>query len=227
MIRFEKVQFAYPRSSFVFHIARLMLQQGERVALTGVSGSGKTTLLHLAAGLLTPQSGSITTAGCALQALNPRARSAFRLQHIGLVFQSFELLPHLDAFDNILLPIRLNTHRPSGATTLGQAQGNARTLASSLGIEPSLRRRPDQLSQGEQQRVGIARALVAGPQVVLADEPTGNLDRDTKIRAVEVMLDECSRRNATLLMATHDLELAHRFDRQLSTVDLVLSGQPE
>ena len=215
VIHFQDVQFAYLNSSFALEIDDFALEQGECMALTGASGSGKTTFLHLAAGLIATERGTIVTASTPLETMNGRARSAFRIQHIGLVFQTLELLPHLHALDNLLLPFRLSAHHRLTAAT----HQEARELARSLGIEHALDRRPDQLSQGEQQRVAIGRALITQPNVILADEPTGNLDAHTKHVVVDLLLDQCAERNMTLLMATHDVDLVKRFDRTQSIHD--------
>ncbi|MCA9179695.1 MAG: ABC transporter ATP-binding protein [Planctomycetales bacterium] len=212
MLDFRDVQFDYGGSGFSLRVRRFELPRGARWALTGPSGSGKTTLLHLAGGVLAATRGEVTVAGRSLRGLGDRRRAAIRLRHVGMVFQSFELLPHLRAIDNILLPFRLCSSLPLTV----EAREFARQLASALGIEPLLRRYPHQLSHGERQRVSIARALVTQPQVVLADEPTGSLDPSTKREVLTLLLRECERMGATLLMATHDHGLLGQFDGAVS-----------
>lgn len=187
---------------------------GECVALIGASGSGKTTLLQLAGGILGVAGGSIQVAQQSLGTMPEARRRKFRLANIGFVFQSFELLPHLTVEENLLLPIHLL--QPKRLST--QVQSRVDELCENLSLSRSIRkRRPDRLSQGERQRVAIGRALVTQPSVVLADEPTGNLDPALKRSVVELLLNQCRENNATLVMATHDLSGIDRFDSSHET----------
>lgn len=229
MLTLSQVQFRYPHSDFSLRVARLHVAAGECVALTGPSGSGKTTLLHLAAGLLVPSAGGVSRAANAdapleapgargagrvivdnveLSAQSEAARRRFRLTRLGLVFQSFELLPHLSARDNIELPSRL-------AGLLSSYEERLAPLAETLGITALLDRYPTRLSHGECQRIAIARAMLHGPAMLLADEPTGNLDPGKKQAVVELLLEACRDRGAAVLMATHDMELLAMFDRNI------------
>ena len=177
--------------------ASLRIECGERVALLGESGSGKSTLLNLIAGLETPDGGSVHILGEEMSALDADARARLRRERIGFVFQSFHLLPFLDAVRNVAVPLLLGGMRSRAA--LAQA---AHEL-DSVGLGARLHDRPQQLSGGEQQRVALARALVHRPAIVLADEPTGNLDPDSAHRALEQMVTAIAEREATLLLVTH------------------------
>ena len=214
MIRIEKLDFAYPQGPFRLVIDALEIESGESVAFIGPSGSGKTTLLHLAAGIITPEKGRIVTGGREVSALQDGARRDFRIRHVGLVFQEFELLEYLDVNDNILLAYRINR---SLALT-AEVRRRARELADDVGIGDKLDRDVRRLSQGERQRVALCRALLSDPQLVLADEPTGNLDPENK----ELVLDILFRyaRNATLVTVTHDHTVLDRFDRVIDFAEL-------
>jgi putative ABC transport system ATP-binding protein len=177
--------------------ASLRIECGERVALLGESGSGKSTLLNLIAGLETPDDGSVHILDEEMSALDADARARLRRERIGFVFQSFHLLPFLDAVRNVAVPLLLGGMRSRAA--LAQA---AHEL-DSVGLGARLHDRPQQLSGGEQQRVALARALVHRPAIVLADEPTGNLDPDSAHRALEQMVTAIAEREATLLLVTH------------------------
>ncbi|MHC4972252.1 MAG: ABC transporter ATP-binding protein [Planctomycetota bacterium] len=214
MIRIEKLDFAYPQGPFRLVVDDLDVETGQSVAFIGPSGSGKTTLLHLAAGIITPEQGRIVTGGHEVSALPDGARRDFRIRHVGLVFQEFELLEYLDVNDNILLPYRINR----SLTLTPEVRRRARELAADVGIGDKLDRDVRRLSQGERQRVALCRALLAEPQLVLADEPTGNLDPENK----ELVLDILFRyaRDATLVTVTHDHTVLDRFDRVIDFAEL-------
>ncbi len=204
---------------FALCIDELLVATGESVAFVGPSGSGKTTLLHLVAGILTPKAGQVHVAGEDLAALDDASRRAFRVGKIGLVFQEFELLEYLSVIDNILLPYRIH---PSLRLDRA-ARDRARALAERLGIGDKLARRPGSLSQGERQRAAVCRALVTGPSLLLADEPTGNLDPVNTGLVLEALFELAAESGATLLTVTHDHELLPRFDR---VVDFKVFQQP-
>ena len=208
MIEVSQLDFAYDGQGFHLRIDQFSIAAGRRVALIGPSGSGKSTLLHLSAGIILPPTGKVHVDGRDLTQLGRAARNNFRIAKIGLVFQSFELLEYLTVLDNLLLPFRLN--RTLHLTA--EVQQRAKQLADDLEIADKLARRPRQLSQGERQRVAIGRALIAEPALVLADEPTGNLDPTNKKRVVDLMLDNAAQRGATVVMATHDHGLLDRFE---------------
>lgn len=184
----------------------LTLQSGETLALTGESGSGKSTLLHLIGGLDTPDRGQILHEGRDIAALDDAGRAALRRGTVGVVFQQFNLIPSLRVADNIAFQARLaGQHDPDWDTA----------LADRMGLTPHLAKYPEQLSGGQQQRVAIARTLAPKPRVVLADEPTGNLDEATAKTVLDLMLELVAETGAGLLMVTHSEVLAGRMTRRL------------
>ena len=198
------------------------LAAGERVFLHGPSGSGKSTLLALIGGVLTPTAGTVEVAGQTLGALSAAARDRYRADHIGFIFQLFNLLPYLSARDNILLPCRFSAARRvrlqrGGRTAVAEVQ----RLAAHLDLPPDLLDRPaSALSVGQQQRVAAARALIGQPGLVVADEPTSALDADRQAAFLDLLLAECAAAGAALLFVSHDARLATRFDRMLSLNDI-------
>ncbi|HBE69703.1 MAG TPA: ABC transporter ATP-binding protein [Planctomycetaceae bacterium] len=204
----SQLEFAYPGSDFRIRIDRFGIDAGSRIALIGPSGSGKSTLLNLAAGIILPQSGTVMVEGHDVTQLSPAARSKLRIQKIGMVFQSFELLDYLNVLDNLLLTFRLTDSLHLDTAV----RERAIQLAAELEISGKLNRYPKQLSQGERQRVAIGRALVTEPALLLADEPTGNLDPNNKNRVLDLMLDSAARHNVATIMVTHDHGLLDRFE---------------
>ena len=211
MIRVRDLECQYHKSDFRLRVATLEIADRERVAIVGPSGSGKTTLLNLFAGITTPHRGSVETAGQGVSSMSDGARRQFRVQHIGLVFQEFELLEYLSVLDNVLLPYFLTPALKLDNDVCARAI----KLAEGVEIDDKLGRNVAQLSQGERQRVALCRALLTEPSVILADEPTGNLDPSSKMRVVDLLLDSAQRANATLVAVTHDREVAERFNRVL------------
>jgi len=194
---------------FSLHLPRLEISPGERVAIIGPSGCGKTTLLSLLTGILVPQSGHVVVAGTEISRLADSERRRFRITRMGLVFQSLALVEYLDVFDNIL-----HAYRITSALRIDEAvRSRARSLASDLGLEGKLHRPVGALSQGERQRVAIGRALLSKPEVLLADEATGNLDPANKGRILDLLFAQLERDRSTLVAVTHDHELLPRFDR--------------
>jgi putative ABC transport system ATP-binding protein len=183
------------------------LPGGSSCAVMGPSGSGKTTLLGLLAGLDLPDEGSVTVCGARLDAMPEEERARFRRDALGFVFQSFRLLPTLTALENVMVPLELKGVRG--------ARERALELLERVGLKDRLRHLPSQLSGGEQQRVGIARAFIHGPQVLFADEPTGNLDAETGDLLAGLLLDLNRTRRTTLVIVTHNLDLARRTGRIL------------
>ncbi|MDO9094148.1 MAG: ABC transporter ATP-binding protein [Rubrivivax sp.] len=195
----------------------LDIAAGQRVAVAGPSGSGKSSLLLLLAGLERPAAGSVMLDGLDLATLDRDALADLRRDRIGIVFQSFHLLPSLSALDNVALPLQMAGKR--------QAVAQARELLQKVGLGERLHHHPSQLSGGEQQRVAIARALVHRPRVLLADEPTGNLDDHTGALIRELLFDLQRDSGATLVLVTHDLDFAARCDRVLQLHDGQLHGK--
>jgi len=183
----------------------LAVAAGETVAVVGASGSGKSTLLALLAGLDEPSAGGVWLAGIELSALDEDGRAAARAKHVGFVFQSFHLIPSLTALENVMLPLEL-----AGRT---DARTAARAVLQQVGLGPRLGHYPKQLSGGEQQRVAIARAFVTRPAVLFADEPTGNLDTATGARVIDLLFDLNAANGTTLVLVTHDREIARRCSR--------------
>lgn len=189
----------------ILHGLSLDLRQGDSLAIVGTSGSGKSTLLGLLAGLDLPSAGEIELAGHALHKLDEDQRAKVRAEHVGFVFQSFQLLDNLNALENVMLPLELEG-RP-------QARQLASALLQRVGLSERLAHYPRQLSGGEQQRVALARAFAAEPAILFADEPTGNLDSHTGERISDLLFSLNQERGTTLVLVTHDERLAHRCRR--------------
>ncbi len=185
----------------------LSIQAGELVAILGPSGSGKSTLLGLLAGLDRPSSGSVLIDGRAIEALDEDELALIRRASVGFVFQSFQLLGNLTAFENVLVPLEL--------TGFPKARARAKEVLAEVGLEERGHHYPSQLSGGEQQRVAVARAFASRPALLFADEPTGNLDSETGGRILELLLDMRSSSGTTLVLVTHDPAIAARADRQV------------
>ena len=186
----------------------LDLRAGEMLALVGSSGSGKSTLLNLAAGLDSPSGGRVEVGGRALGSMSPRELAAYRAERVGMIFQSFNLIGHYSALENVALALAFN-----GTPRAGRGEIAARQLAA-LGLDARADHRPADLSGGEQQRVAIARALVTGPDLLFADEPTGNLDQENSEQIAELLATLCVE-GRSVLMTTHDLELAERYAHRI------------
>jgi putative ABC transport system ATP-binding protein len=191
----------------ILHEISFSVAAGETVAIVGASGSGKSTLLGLLAGLDQPSSGSVTLAGEALAGLDEDARAMLRGRLLGFVFQSFQLLPSLTALENVMLPLELAGN--------ANARVEANIWLERVGLAHRLRHYPKHLSGGEQQRVALARAFAPKPKLVLADEPTGNLDAETGHQIIELMFAINAERGTTLILVTHDEEIAARCGRRL------------
>lgn len=189
----------------------LSIAAGETVAIIGASGSGKSTLLGLLAGLDVPTAGIVRIFGQDLFALDEDGRAALRALRVGFVFQSFQLLPHLTALENVLLPLELTGRAPAGSNPVDLA----RALLARVGLGERLGHYPKYLSGGEQQRVALARAFVLTPPLLLADEPTGSLDAATGEGVIDLMFELNRERGSTLVMVTHDPDIARRCGRQI------------
>jgi putative ABC transport system ATP-binding protein len=207
----------------VVAIDSLRVARGERLMLRGPSGSGKSTLLSLLAGILAAQSGSVRVLGHELGALTGAARDRFRADHIGVIFQMFNLIPYLSVQENVCLPCAFSSRRRERCERSGGSvvEAAARLLGHlDIGDDEMLRRHAAGLSIGEQQRVAAARALMGAPEIVLADEPTSSLDSDRRAAFLELLFRECARERTTLIFVTHDEMLAPRFDRAVEFGEL-------
>jgi putative ABC transport system ATP-binding protein len=210
MIELHNLHLSYPLAKGRLDVLRgasAVIEQGETVAVTGPSGTGKTTLLLLLAGLESANSGSISVAGTDLSTLDADGLADLRSTQLGIVFQSFHLIPSLSALGNVALPLDIAGVR--------DARTKANEMLARVGLTERADHYPAQLSGGEQQRVAIARALVHQPSVLLADEPTGNLDAQTGSNVVDLLFQLNRESGATLLLVTHDQEIAQRCDRNL------------
>lgn len=195
----------------------LSIKEGEFVAIVGASGSGKSTLLHLLGGLDRPTSGSVQIRGKDLYAMKDEALTVFRRREIGFVFQNYNLVPVLNVLENIVLPIELDGTSPD-KTYVGQ-------IVDTLGLTEKLTNLPNTLSGGQQQRVAVARALASKPALILADEPTGNLDSRTGLEVVSLMQETSLQFHQTIVMITHNEEIAHMADRIIRIEDGQIAGR--
>ena len=217
MITISSLEFRYPGTDFLLRIPDFRLGTQEKVAVIGPSGSGKTTLLNLVAGILVPEQGTVQCGGSEVSALSDAARRDFRITRIGFIFQDFELLEYLNVLDNVLHPYRI-----TGALKLTrEVRERAGELLQQMGLGDKLQRGVERLSQGEKQRVAICRALLPSPQLVLADEATGNLDPRNKGHILDLLFEAVEAHGATLLAVTHDHELLPRFDRTVDFNDFI------
>ncbi len=199
------------------HRANLQIAEGDFISIMGPSGSGKSTLLHLLSGLDFPTEGRLSYDGKDIYGLNDKELSAFRRRRIGFIFQQFHLLPVLTARENILMPLLLDRRQADPAYL--------EELAAMLGISDRLTHLPHELSGGQQQRVAIARALIAVPDVIFADEPTGNLDSRSGAEVMKMLGDIRSRMNKTLVVITHDSRIAQMAERRLVIMDGILTEE--
>jgi lipoprotein-releasing system ATP-binding protein len=201
------------RSIQVLRGIDLDVSRGEFLAIQGASGAGKSTLLHILGGLDTPDQGEIWFDQQNLDKLAPGLLARFRNLKVGFIFQAYHLLPELDALENVCLPARMSRH------PVGETDARARRLLARVGLESRLDHKPYELSGGEQQRVAVARALINEPELMLADEPTGNLDSHTGQEIIDLLCSLRDERHATLVIATHDSKVAERAERSVRLID--------
>ena len=208
---------------FVIDIGSLRVARGERVFLRGPSGSGKSTLLSLLAGVITPSEGTLRVLERDIGALGSAARDRFRADHIGVIFQLFNLIPYLSVVENVCLPcgfsLRRRTHAAGGGGTV-QAEAVRLLEHLDMGEADVLRRPVTELSVGQQQRVAAARALIGAPELVIADEPTSSLDADRRSAFLDLLFRECARERAALIFVSHDASLAPLFDRAIAFAEI-------
>ena len=208
MIQLKKIQFRYPESDFDLFISDLTFPESSKTAVIGPSGFGKTTMLNLIAGILLPDKGEVIVNNAILNSQSDKERRNYRIQNIGFIFQDFRLVPYLSVLDNILLPFRINSMIKPDA----DATTRAKSISEDLNIGKLIKKYPAKLSHGERQRVAIARALINKPKVLLADEPTGNLDPVNKLHIKDILFDVVGKYNTTLITVTHDHEMLDGFD---------------
>jgi len=222
VIAVEGLRFQWPSTAApCLHIASLQMRQGESLFLHGPSGSGKSTLLGLLGGVLLPEAGSVRMLGQDLTQLSGRARDRFRVDHVGFIFQQFNLIPHLPVLDNVLLPCRFSRRRLQRASRQHQPRAEAVRLLAALGLgEELLQRAATSLSVGQQQRVAAARALIGSPEILIADEPTSALDAERQADFLRLLLHEGQAAGTTVLFVSHDRRLASQFDRELGLADI-------
>lgn len=221
VIRTESLTRTYRMGSAEVHAVRgvtLSVQKGEFTALMGASGSGKSTLMHLLGCLDTPNAGHYWLEGQDVARLSGRARADIRNRHIGFIFQSFNLLARLSALDNVALPLLYGKMNGNGRSVAGNPRKRAQEALTRVGLAPRAGHHPNELSGGERQRVAIARALVTSPALILADEPTGNLDSKTGTEILS-LLAELHREGSTILIVTHDHHVAAYAERVLTMQD--------
>jgi putative ABC transport system ATP-binding protein len=216
IIDIHKLQFRWRENvPLVLDIDSLQIAPGERIFIQGPSGSGKSTLLSLIAGVLTPQRGRLSILGSPLPDLRGAARDTFRADHIGFIFQMFNLLPYLSVLENVTLPLYFSDRR---RRRVDSAEQEAIRLLSHLDMAaPEILSRPvTELSVGQQQRVAAARALIGSPELLIADEPTSALDADRRDAFIQLLIDECDAAGTTLVFVSHDAALQSRFDRSIA-----------
>lgn len=224
IISLQQLEFGWPgQRSNLLDIERFRVMAGESVFIQGSSGSGKSTLLGLIAGVLTPRSGSIEVLGSPLEKMSGAARDRFRADHIGIVFQQFNLIPYLRVVENVTLPCHFSTARRQAAVARsGDPETEALRLLRHLDMADTetLRKPVVELSVGQQQRVAVARALIGAPEVLIADEPTSSLDADRRDAFIELLFQECREANTTLLYVSHDRGLRDAFDCNIELAQL-------
>ncbi len=208
-IKIRNLKFRYADDGFELDLPNLSIESGEQVAIVGASGCGKTTLAYLIAGIYTPRSGSVAVGESIISNMSDVARRNFRISNIGFIFQEFELLEYLRVEENILLSYLVNASLKLDK----EVRTRARSLAESVGLGDKLRRYPGELSQGEKQRLAICRALVTDPKIIMADEPTGNLDPGNTDSIMQLIRSQAAARGATFVMITHEHGLLEQFDR--------------
>ena len=229
VVAMDGVGFAWPgKGSFSLAIDHFSLECGERMLLLGPSGGGKSTFLALVAGIVAPQRGSVAILGTDIAQLSCAARDAFRAEHLGIIFQMFNLLPYGSLTDNVALPLSFSRARAARVAERGGAEKEAARLLRELGIEEALIRdkaAASQLSVGQQQRVAAARALIGSPELIIADEPTSALDRDRQQAFLDLLFGVVAEAGSTLMMVSHDQTLAPRFSRVVRLDDIAKAGR--
>lgn len=206
------------RSQDILHISELLIRQGEHTFLRGESGSGKTTLLNLLAGILSPVSGELCLLEQPLHTMKAAARDRFRANHMGVIFQQFNLLPYLSTLENVVLPCEFSARRKERACN---ASETAKELLEHLKLDAALQKKPvTELSVGQQQRVAVARALIGQPEIILADEPTSALDTNTRDTFLKLLFDQANTQGSTVVFVSHDPNIAEHFPRVIELAEV-------
>jgi putative ABC transport system ATP-binding protein len=227
IVRVEGLRFQWAGDrTFSLAVSAFSLPARSRTLLLGPSGSGKSTFLSLLCGILAPQAGRIEILGHDTAALGSAARDAFRAEHIGVIFQMFNLLPYGSLIDNVVLPLSFAPGRRARVAAAGGAEAEALRLLTRLGLPEDLARSRSvsNLSVGQQQRVAAARALIGSPELIIADEPTSALDRDRQAAFLDLLFEQSQAQGSTLLMVSHEEAFAQRFDRVLRLDDVVTTA---
>lgn len=222
VLQLENLVYGWTPDTTLIDISHFELAAGESVFLRGPSGSGKSTLLGLIGGVLTPRTGAVYIKGQNIAAQSSAARDKIRADHLGIIFQQFNLLPYLSVLGNVTLPCRFSrTRRARSKKDHASPAHEARALIASLGLPDDILSAPvGELSVGQQQRVAVARALIGGPDLIIADEPTSALDADNRDRFIELLNTQRQRFGTSLLFVSHDGELAKHFDRRADLSEL-------
>ncbi|MFA5955422.1 ABC transporter ATP-binding protein [Hyphomicrobium sp.] len=225
-VSFSDVRYSWPGPSpFTLTIAKFALRRGEKLLLLGPSGSGKSTFLSLLAGIVVPNEGRIDIAGTDMAKLGGGARDRFRVDHFGIIFQMFNLLPYASLIDNVLLPLRFSKLRRANALREASIDDVAKRLLLALGLDEAVIAMSStaSLSVGQQQRVAAARALIGAPEIIVADEPTSALDRNTEGAFLKLLFTQSEKAGASVIMVSHDEGLAAHFDRVVRLQDIAVS----
>lgn len=224
IIHLQEIRFRWPgQNADLLQIPELLVNQGEHLFIQGPSGSGKTTLLNLLTGINLPTAGSVTILGTALESLNDTKRDQFRADHLGVIFQQFNLLPYLSLLENVQLPCGFSQRKRANARDM---RATALRLLNQLGIPDSLLNQPiSKLSVGQQQRTAVARSLMGSPEIVIADEPTSALDTANRDRFLELLFHETEEQGSTLIFVSHDQHIASQFPQVVNLNQLNQAGQ--
>ena len=221
IIKIDSVRFYWSKkSNFKIFVPNLEIKKGEKVLLLGESGSGKTTLLSLMCGFLNPLSGNISINGNIINQLSSKTRDEYRADNIGIIFQQFNLLPYANVVDNVLLPLYFSKVR---SNNVSNKKEKVIELFKQLRLPDDIAQfRASSLSMGQQQRVAVARALIGNPSLIIADEPTSSLDADAQKIFLNLMFEQISENNSTLLMVSHDKSLSNQFDRLIDINEIII-----
>ena len=221
IIKIDSIRFYWSKkSNFKIFVPNLEIKKGEKVLLLGESGSGKTTLLSLMCGFLNPLSGNISINGNTINQLSSKTRDEYRADNIGIIFQQFNLLPYANVVDNVLLPLYFSKVR---SNNVSNKKEKVIELFKQLRLPDDIAQfRASSLSMGQQQRVAVARALIGNPSLIIADEPTSSLDADAQKIFLNLMFEQISENNSTLLMVSHDKSLSNQFDRLIDINEILI-----